>query len=975
MNWQLDLQSAETMANASCIPSSLEIITLIKRVNPTKLCLSESDRERGYQAKTKLQNLLLENYGEVFHLAPHPYSERIILIKHAALPSIDACHADLNSLSAKALEAVAAPALKPHSRKEGRQSRQGKAATDAASDCSPKEALRIAQQRLEEYDYAEAEAILTRIRIAAGEELAILEKTVRMLAQEMGAYEQAIETLLAQPKQILKEKTIRELLALTYHQNGMVPEARAIFDSLHPCDLGKEALYAYADLSFKDGNFSQAFNLIGMADEQDGYVAVAAGLRKDIEAGMLAEAEPVLQRALSALDGGDHALGDSLAREVLEYYPNHRKAREIVALVGSAKEAAEIAGLWESFALAEKSEEKIDLLTRLLERERHDKEGIRRLIAEERADQKKKLVDGRLRDLRTCVDRDDWPACHAILHWLAAQKDHREEYREACSMSPYFSVLRGNRQLRMLNEKASRELWLEFVKVKSSLQSRQKGSFEIMDGIKEYFLPYPEFRDDYLMLVGIEQERARGEIRDLLRRIEAAAGGGSQNDQAFGDVRRAMAVLPVEERCEYGRRLEVLSARRQPVRSEKDPTQMYRKARLIGDEGKAASLRARTGDPASLDKIDEEISELFRIDSQAVALAMSDDLPVELYREPSLVFHASTDRHLIFKEDEGALVIANLVNMTATRYASEHFKNVVFSDAIPDKETFLFLDTVDATAWRAELSGGRGVFTATFCLMEKLANEYEEIVAVYLSSDKVTECYVNFADWNESRTGRFAKEKIDRKKGEHDVIRFAAQPEVRTRRALSEPDMFIVGARDDTGIYNKNLKLLDGRVVTSDIWEVDPANCHIYYFHSHQLNRVDFQFDNSVDFPYSPACGFFNKHKVQGLCPALETAMVGFKEKAVFYNYVTNMVSTPFRSGNVVCNRPARRYYSFDYRKESRELILRDIDAEIGTLLKWEAFDLMDDKWRDDDWFARTQKRIYLGDQHEPEPEEIAAEE
>jgi len=45
MNWQRDIESAETMLHASRIPSSLEIITLIKRVNPTKLCLSEQGNE------------------------------------------------------------------------------------------------------------------------------------------------------------------------------------------------------------------------------------------------------------------------------------------------------------------------------------------------------------------------------------------------------------------------------------------------------------------------------------------------------------------------------------------------------------------------------------------------------------------------------------------------------------------------------------------------------------------------------------------------------------------------------------------------------------------------------------------------------------------------------------------------------------------------------------------------------------------
>jgi hypothetical protein len=47
----------------------------------------------------------LENYGEAFHLAPDPYSPDIFIIKHNALPSIDACHADLKALYPKFPEA------------------------------------------------------------------------------------------------------------------------------------------------------------------------------------------------------------------------------------------------------------------------------------------------------------------------------------------------------------------------------------------------------------------------------------------------------------------------------------------------------------------------------------------------------------------------------------------------------------------------------------------------------------------------------------------------------------------------------------------------------------------------------------------------------------------------------------------------------------------------------------------------------
>ena len=96
-------------------------------------------------------------------------------------------------------------------------------------------------------------------------------------------------------------------------------------------------------------------------------MAAPAGLKKDVEAGLLAETEPELQRALAALELGDLEEAKSLARDVLQCYPGHQKAREIVSLIGSSKEATEIARLWEKYARAAKNEEKIDLLAKLLD--------------------------------------------------------------------------------------------------------------------------------------------------------------------------------------------------------------------------------------------------------------------------------------------------------------------------------------------------------------------------------------------------------------------------------------------------------------------------------------------------------------------------------------------------------------------------------------------------------------------------------
>lgn len=283
MTWETHVQSAECMLRSSRIPASEEIISLIKRVNPTSLQLSESDRERGYLLKNELQNLLLENYGESFRIAQHPYCPDILLIKHKTLPTIDACHTHIQSLSVKALDALGdvwEPAPKPTAKVAAKD--KSRAAASGAS--SPKDALRLAQSLLGEYEYSRAEVVLAGIRIGDSKDLPTLIKAARILVEEMGAYDRAIATLLSQPRQVLKDKEVRELLGLTYYGNDMIPEARALFDTVRPADMGTSALFAYADISFRDGNLSLALNLLKLSEAKEGGLPFNAGLREKIGA-------------------------------------------------------------------------------------------------------------------------------------------------------------------------------------------------------------------------------------------------------------------------------------------------------------------------------------------------------------------------------------------------------------------------------------------------------------------------------------------------------------------------------------------------------------------------------------------------------------------------------------------------------------------------------------------------------------------
>lgn len=173
--------------------------------------LSQADRERAYDLKNRLQSALLENYGACFTLTPHPISQDIVLIKHLFLSSVDACHADLKRLSLKALDAVSsseAPVAAPSGPRVKARTAPATGGIDA------KAALLKAEQRLGNYDYAEAEELLAGIRIKDRKEVPDLVKAAWMLSTDMGLFGPSLELLASQPRQFLKEKSVRELLLL-----------------------------------------------------------------------------------------------------------------------------------------------------------------------------------------------------------------------------------------------------------------------------------------------------------------------------------------------------------------------------------------------------------------------------------------------------------------------------------------------------------------------------------------------------------------------------------------------------------------------------------------------------------------------------------------------------------------------------------------------------------------------------------------
>ncbi len=958
MDWRHYVKSAESLLNSCRVPSSEDIIELIKRVNPTSLKLPAPDKKLGYDLKNGLQNLLLENYGKAFYLVPHPYEPAIVLIKHRLSPLVDACHTELKSLTKKALDTVEPSAAeRPVSSSEKKSSKQLRReelqrCSGLDASCTPKGALRKAQKWLEEYDYGRAEEVLTGIRIKEKEELPVLVKAARILSEEMGAYDRVIETLLAQPNQIVKDQNIREILAICYYSNGMISEARVIFESIPPAEQGKNALYAYADLSFKDGHLPLAFRLLEVADAKEGFVTSFASLRKDVEGNMLAEAEPALIEAQAAFDRGEFPAAKSLARGALACYPNFQKAQDLIWIMEEMQAEAERASLWERIERLTDREERIELLQQLLECDKGNGEKIRELIACEKKLQRKKLVENRIEELRMLAKEEAWPRCFDTLYWLGRQEFQIEQYRYAFGISPHFAVLFENRPLLRLSDQEAKELWLEYVRVKESIGAgATDGCFERFHVIRRYFGGYPQFKEDYRRLVAIEQARARDEVGLLVARAKDEGSTFVEVQEILSSIRRPMAILPAEERGAYDRALRELLVLRAPPKSEAELIAEYRHAVFSGNMDRARTLKERIGDVEALRRVDGEFAEYLealRIDAQRSDQYRIDATPLELEefdddedpvqyteRTSALTKMGADHRHVMLREDDETIILLDIRSMSAVKYRSVYFKGLAYEDSLPGQAIFLFRHDRGDTFWRANLSVDESAFLAKIDMREKFRlKDSQKILAVYMSSDKTKEYFLNLRDDAPDGRAKFTKVSLLNRKSADLLGKGMAVFDV--SRMTSEPDRFILTTPQDISVFDCRMSVQARAEPPLQFYGADPVNKIIYLQSERGISIATYDLEELSTFLNKNETEYFKGDEILGINPGTAIAMLRCgEETGMLFDMKNCTYSERFPLHNLLVTQTQSHWYFFEYEKERETLLLRYVTGEIEDEMCW----------------------------------------
>jgi hypothetical protein len=922
------------------------------------LKLPAADKKLGYQIKNGLQNLLLENYGRAFYLVPDPHEPAIALIRHRLSSMVDACHTELKCLSAKALDAVQSSSAKgpaPSSeKKSSKQLRQEELERSSGLDssCTPKGALRKAQRWLEEYDYARAEEVLTDIRIKEKDELPILVKAARILSEEMGAYDRAIETLLAQPPQISKDQDVREILALCYYSNGMISEARAIFESIPPAEQGKHALYAYADLCFKDGHLPLAFRLLEVADAKEGFVTSYASLRKDIESSMLAEAEPVLVEAQAAFERGEFPAAQSLARQALACYPNFQKAQDLVRIMEDMQAEEVRASLWQALERLTQREERIELLQQLLECDKGNGDKIRELLAGEKKLQRKKLVEDRIDELRMLAKEEAWPRCFDTLYWLGRQEFQSEQYRYAFAISPHFAVLFENRPLLRLSEQEAKELWLAYVAVTQSIAAgATEGCFQRFNALRRYFGAYPQFKEEYRRLLDIEQARVREEAGLLLARAGDGAFSFTELREMHSSMRRPLAILPAEERGTFDRAFRELLVLRAPPKSEAEFAAEYRHAVFSGNVERARSLKERIGELEALRRIDGEFAEhleTLRINAelsgeyriQATQLTLEafdeDEDPVQYYQRTSeLTRMGANHRQVMLREDDETIILFDIRGMSAVKYRSASFKGLTYEDSLPGKAIFLFRQDHGDTFWRASLSLTDSAFLAKIDMREKFRlKDSQKIHSVFMSSDKTKEYFLNLRDDSPGGRAKFTKGSlINRKSG--DVLgRGIAFFDV--SRMTTEPDRFVLTTPEETSIFDCKMSVRARTDRPAHFYGADPIHKIIYLQNEKGISITTYDMQGCSSFPNVNGTDYFKGEEILGVNPGTAIAMLRCgEETGMLFNMETCQYSDTFPLYNLLVTQTQSHWYFFEYEKESETLRIQYVTGELEEELDW----------------------------------------
>lgn len=658
-----------------------QLVRLIKQINPTpQVHLSPEEKDHAYSLKTKLQNLLLETYGELFDLEPAPWDENIVLLRYRPSPLLDACHAKLHLLTAKALAQVrkadSAPEKKPARKPVRKPIAQS---LPQGSPDSLNDIIEQARQHLDQYEYEEARQVLSAMTVRDKEDLLVLRRGLALLLDEVGAYDVALDLLFSLPDNLLNSE-MKEATANVCWLNGRFTDARGIFEECAIRELSKESVIRYADILHRQGESRAAFDMLTYAETLSGPPDDTGRLWQDICGELLREATPFLDTTIEAFSANDFTQAEEAARSALDIFPGAERAREVLKFLHDMRNEDTIKSLWEQFHGTEDVGERASLLRILESRDERRKDEIALLLRQETARLTKFQQDNALSSLAGSLANNALKEAFEKLFPLLKEKWAIEGLQQLALQYPDIQCLLQNGEIVRLGLEEARESWLAFLELKfQSHYADPLHTLKLMKKCHRGFYRTPTYGELERRHEARQAEQSRKNVQELLDQLEAEGFDRNQTDRLISLIHRGMASLSREERGAYELRCSAALEKLTRADSQSYHIGCFRKSLLLGDIETAAQHRQMCGDSPALQEIEAETLSLFSVRQMALTGTFSTDIDATHWHPPyeGLRYIGCMRDEAFFRlkiADEHFFVIANLRHGTARRFKLERLR-------------------------------------------------------------------------------------------------------------------------------------------------------------------------------------------------------------------------------------------------------------------------------------------------------------
>jgi hypothetical protein len=667
-------QAKEILASQD--ESSLDIlINLIKQINPTPhLNLSPEQKENAYKLKSDLQSLLLKQYGNLFDLEPVLWDENIVLIRHKLSLSVNACHAKLHTLSRKALAQLR---IADDTSIEKGLKRKTKKAPIYRDINTFQDLIEKAKLHIDNFEYDSAQELLstmkTTMKIENVEELPLFLRGISILADEIGAYDAALDLLFYVPKDLLNDN-VREITANICCLNQRFSDARGLFEECAIRELKKESMFRYADILHREGETRGAFDVLMYADSLNGSVQGMSELKQDICKILQEEALPFWVIAKNEFDLNNFNTAEDAAKTALEIFPEYSEARELLKFIREIRDEETVRSLWQQYGSSENHSDKLRCLRKLQIKDHFRKNEIADLIEQEIKNEKIRQQEMAIHDVLECLRKHALEESFDRLYPLLRNEALRVRILKLVEDYPSIKHIVNSDGIVRLQQREAKECLLSFLQLKElSIEHEVDKALSLLKKSRRAFHDFPEYIEISQKVNTIAIEQSRKRIQEYLSQLRA-------NDVSFDDaeriirfIRKSSSVLPKEETEEYESMCQKTLLHLQQVNSSSYHLTCLRKCLLLGDSETAHQHKKKINDPRVTDQIENEVQSLFAVEREHLNVTYHNcnysDYQVESQGgRPSFVSLIDDEVFFSSEDDkEVVLFIFNLNNLTTQK--------------------------------------------------------------------------------------------------------------------------------------------------------------------------------------------------------------------------------------------------------------------------------------------------------------------